>query len=359
MSEVKKWRSTSPSQLSTFADCRRKWWRVSVNGERQPPTAAAERGSKIHAELEAYLMHGAPLSDGTARAMAQHLPFAGSVSEAAVEVAFTWRPDGWPVPIRGRVDLVDLARAGAGDVVVGITDHKTTGSLEHAKTERDLARDPQALLYSGAAFAGALEGVPAADSGSPLRFRLLYGTTRAPYQVREVTALMSSAGVSAGLDMLAERAHEQGSTAQAQAWADVEPSYSACEKYGGCPFMSRLRPLRLSRLRPLRLSRLRPLRLSRLRPLRLSMRLTHLTGSLMGRRSLMTSPPASLKRSRLRWGVSSRRPPPLRWESSRRLSLRAWRLSLRVRALCTRPTRGQLRAQRAPLLLSGLMCWLK
>jgi hypothetical protein len=235
MSELKKWGSTSPSQLSTFGDCKRKWWRVSVNGERQPPTAAAERGSKIHAELEAYLIKGEPLSDGTARAMAQLLPFAGHVPEHAVEVGFTWRPDGWPVPIRGRVDLVDLTRGGD---VIGITDHKTTGSLDNAKSERDLARDPQALLYSGAAFAGALEGVPAADEGAPLRFRLVYGTTRAPYQVREVAAPMSSAGVSAGLEMLAERARDQAATSEAQAWADVEPSYSACDKYGGCPFLS-------------------------------------------------------------------------------------------------------------------------
>jgi hypothetical protein len=234
VSERKAWGSTSPSQLSTFSDCARKWWRVSVNGERPPSTAAAERGSRIHEELERYLIDGAPLASGTARAIAQHLPFGGSVSAAAVEVAFTWAPPGWPVPIRGRVDLVELARGGE---VVGITDHKTTSSLDYAKTERDLARDAQALLYSGAAYAGALDGVPAADEGEPLRFRLVYGTTRAPYTAREVSAYLSAGAVSTGLERLAEKAHAQASTATAPAWADVAPSYGSCDKYGGCPFL--------------------------------------------------------------------------------------------------------------------------
>lgn len=235
MSAPKPWRSTSPSQLATFSDCRRKWWRVSVNGERPPSTAAAERGSKIHAELEAYLMHGAPLSDGTARAMSPFLPAAGSVPAHAVEVAFEWAPPGWPVPVRGRVDLVELDGAGA---VVGITDHKTTASLNYAKSVQDLARDPQALLYSGAAFSGALDGVPAADEGAPLRFRLLYGTTRAPVSTREVSASFSASGVSHALERLGERASAQAATSEAAAWLDVEPSYSACDKYGGCPFLS-------------------------------------------------------------------------------------------------------------------------
>ena len=228
----KPWRSTSPSQLSTFQDCARKWWRVSVNGERPPSTAAAERGSKIHEELENYLMHGREVSDGTARAMLSSLPPAGSVPSERVEVGFEWKPDGWPVPIRGRVDLVEAV----GGVELAITDHKTTASLQYAKSERDLKRDPQALVYSAAALQGALEGIEAGRA-ERVRFRLLYGTTRPPYQVRSVARVFEGDELLEGVERLGERVNEQAQTSEAPAWVDVFPNYGSCDKFGGCPFL--------------------------------------------------------------------------------------------------------------------------
>ena len=99
------WASTSPSQLSAFKLCRRRWWRESVNGERTPSGPAAERGSAIHAELEAYLGEGVAPVDGVARSMLRALPAPGSIPRAQIEVDFSFTPEGWPVPVRGRVEI--------------------------------------------------------------------------------------------------------------------------------------------------------------------------------------------------------------------------------------------------------------
>jgi hypothetical protein len=156
VAQIKKWRGTSPSQISTFRDCARKWWRISVNGERQPSSPAAERGSRVHEQIEAYLEHGTQPTDGAALAMLPNLPEAGTVAGELIEVAFAYQPEGWPVPIRGRVDLLDPE---SGRII----DHKTTASLSYAKSAEMLPFDPQAIAYSAAALEGAL-GV---DLGDP------------------------------------------------------------------------------------------------------------------------------------------------------------------------------------------------
>lgn len=225
------WRSTSPSQLSTFNDCRRKWWRISVNGERQPPTVSAQRGSRVHNELENYLMHAKPCVDGTAVAMTRHLAPAGSVDPALVEVGFEFTPQGWAVPIRGRIDLIELENN-------RITDHKTTSNLKWSKSEEELQRDPQALIYSAVALLGGLDNIELHD---PLKFRLVYGTTKSPIQTKTVETIIDKRQAVAGLEMFNDTVKNQMITSKADGWLDVEPNYQSCDKYGGCPFSEECR----------------------------------------------------------------------------------------------------------------------
>lgn len=228
------WGATSPSQLSAFRLCARKWWRESVNGERRPSGPAAERGSLIHAQLEQYLEHGAPPDDGVARSMLRLLPGAASIPRAQIEVDFAFTPAGWPVPVRGRVDLVELAVGGG---YARITDHKTVGSLSASqKGEYELRADPQALLYSHAALVGALGDL--GPLGEPLTFRLVYGETAAPYRVAVSSVTWGAADLVEGVDALGEAARAQSVQAAAPSWGDVAPNYSACDRFGGCPFFT-------------------------------------------------------------------------------------------------------------------------
>lgn len=205
-----------------------------MNGERTPSGPAAERGSAIHAELEAYLGEGVAPVDGVARSMLRALPAPGSIPRAQIEVDFSFTPEGWPVPVRGRVDLVELAEGGGR---ARITDHKTVSSLSASqKGEYELRADPQALLYSLAAFEGALGEL--GPLGEPLTFRLLYGETTAPYRVAMSSLSWSRAELVEGVAALGELARDQSALSTSPAWGEVEPNYSACDRFGGCPFFS-------------------------------------------------------------------------------------------------------------------------
>ena len=227
MQEPPRWRGTSPSQISTFKDCARKWWRISVNGERPPSSPAAERGSRVHEQIEAYLEHGTQPTDGAALAMLPNLPGAGSVAGELIEVAFAYTPPGWPVPIRGRVDLLDPEHG-------RIIDHKTTASLSYAKSPEMLPFDPQAIAYSAAALEGAL-GIKIGD-GEGIRFRLSYATTRGASRALIVERELSRAEVSAGVEALGATVRAQWETSQIKSWGEVAPNPESCSKYGGCPF---------------------------------------------------------------------------------------------------------------------------
>jgi len=236
VSDLRAWASTSPSQLSAFKLCARKWWRESVNGERRPSGPAAERGSLIHAQLEAYLERGgagALPEHGTARAMVRALPPAASIPREQIEVDFSFTPAGWPVPVRGRVDLIELA---AGGGYARITDHKTAINIDASqKGEYELRADPQALLYSHAALVGALGDL--GPLGEPLTFRLVYGETGAPYRVAVSSVTWGAADLVEGVEALGEAARAQSVLAAAPAWGEVAPNYSACDRFGGCPFL--------------------------------------------------------------------------------------------------------------------------
>ena len=225
MSERRQWSSTSPSQLSTFRDCRRKWFRVSVLGERPPSSPAAERGTRVHEQIEQWLMNGVAPTDGTARAMLRHLPPGGSVSPDHVEQSFDLTPPGWVARVRGRIDLIDPETN-------QIIDHKTTATLNYAKSEQDLATDTQAIIYSSVALSGSL-GI---EFNEPLKFTLSYGTTRGAVKTALVSRTFTRAELSGPLARIGEEVSEQRDTSQALEWSEVEPNYQSCDKYGGCPF---------------------------------------------------------------------------------------------------------------------------
>ena len=225
MTERKTWDSTSPSQISTFRDCRRKWYRVSVLGERPPSTAAAERGTRVHEQLEQWLMNGVAPTDGTARAMMRALPKGGSVSPDLVEQGFDLTPKGWAARVRGRIDLIDPDTN-------QIIDHKTTSSFNYMKTEEDLATDTQAVIYSAVALSGALGH----KFNEPLRFTLNYGTTKGATRTAIVSRTFTRAELEEPLHLIGGEVSEQLTTSKALKWSEVEPNYQSCDKYGGCVF---------------------------------------------------------------------------------------------------------------------------
>jgi hypothetical protein len=131
----------SPTQISTFRGCKRKWaWRV-VAGIVAPPSPAAELGTAVHNELEKYL-RGGQIDFRTevgyiAASGIEHLPRPGTPG-LRIEGDFYFQGP-WEHQYSGRIDFT---------VPGTIGDHKTTKNFVWQKTEQDLLTDEQSIIYS-------------------------------------------------------------------------------------------------------------------------------------------------------------------------------------------------------------------
>jgi hypothetical protein len=137
--ELRSWNHGSVSQIKAFRRCPSLWYAEKVYGLTRPSTKATELGSKVHDELEAYLVEGrAPGAIGAAGLHRLPVP---PIRRELVETFFALDDqelDG--VFVVGKIDLVEPAAR-------RITDHKTTSSFRYIKSAEELASDPQAILY--------------------------------------------------------------------------------------------------------------------------------------------------------------------------------------------------------------------
>lgn len=250
---MRDWKSVSPSQFNTFADCKRQWWFQSVLGLPTPQRASAALGEAVHEQLEAYIDTG-KLPDDTsagciARAGLSLLPAPGT---AWTEVSMSDRKKGdrdketlsgippmqlAGVKVNGFIDLLDLT--GPRPLVL---DHKTTSDLKYAKTEDQLREDPQMVLYGTFALvAAASQGVEAeeVDTG-----HVVYLTKGAPLAKKTVVTLGRKhlAAERKKLEVLVE---EMKGYARERSPDAVPGEPTSCNKYGGCHFRDKCSALGL------------------------------------------------------------------------------------------------------------------
>ena len=151
----------SPSQASTWEDCRAGWGWSRVRGK--VPNEYAAFGDRGHLVAERWLRDGIPPNPDEPEgacilAGIDRLPMPGT---ALVETRFDFMsdghqvgyydpehpdatPEGW-AHYTGRIDF--LYGYDPGRVIV-VGDHKTTGNLTYAKDEDVLRADPQRIIYS-------------------------------------------------------------------------------------------------------------------------------------------------------------------------------------------------------------------
>lgn len=254
---------TSPSALDTFGvegfkgfegeACERKWGWDKICGIRKAPSASAEDGSKIHTVLENYLMtgvidHSDPRIGAIASSGTHLLP--PLVHEIEVKGRFhsprnplivyrlrkdfgvhpfNWDENGQPTPGRGRP-------------LIG--DHKSTKSIDsYAKSERDLHRDIQAVVYAKSEIdRWAPYGVDAVDG-----LWVYYETGKVRRaEVRRWT--MGRDEIEKSFEKIELRAERIASIVQASRASDATPeakrlrvlslpyNAQACTAFGGCPY---------------------------------------------------------------------------------------------------------------------------
>lgn len=143
----------SPTQLSMFSACQRKWFFSYPLGYKPPETESQRTGKKIHGELEAYVKDGVWPADPRAEEALRHLPplvenlvHAEPRVDRSVVVPGVTDVPGAPVErhFLGFIDLLSLT----DPAVPHIVDYKTMSDLVYAKTEYELEKDLQLNCYA-------------------------------------------------------------------------------------------------------------------------------------------------------------------------------------------------------------------
>lgn len=235
----KAWDHGSPSQITTFRRCHRKWFFESVRGFRSPSTAAQERGTEIHAQLETYHKTGKTPTDKAALAAIEYMPAPGTVRPEHIEFGFQlWIP-GAPVPMIGFIDLLEPPRL--------VTDYKSTSDFVYMKAPEQLQGDPQSVTYCVVSCAPQVIGAPFDYKGEtlypvepvwhgPTEFRHVYMRTRGAAIARESRVLYDTRDTLFGeLDGITRDLTAMHGLSRAVTPEEVPANTDACDDYNGCP----------------------------------------------------------------------------------------------------------------------------
>lgn len=213
----------SPTQISTYKLCPRKWALGSIAGVKAPQAASAALGEAVHAALEAWLEAGTLPDPSTeagaiATSMLQHEPTPKTV---AVEQWLTVTRDGYT--LRGRGDAIRFEPA-------LVVDHKTTSDIATwSKTADVLEHDEQAVIYAAAL----LERSTACQS---VEVRFVYGQTRGARKSKPVTVHLSREHVARVLEQDIEPVARQIVRAKRTITdaSELPRNPAACDAFGGC-----------------------------------------------------------------------------------------------------------------------------
>ena len=226
----------SASQIDIARACLRKWAFRYTQGLPKPPTQPGDiLGSKVHEVAEAYLKFGTAPNRSTREGaiFLKGLPYLPPPGTGGVEGYFTLELDG--MCFQGYIDLatrgVVLPQWSLGHYPI-VLDHKTSSNpLKYGKKAQDLLGDPQAILYT------IRRGIDANTAGT-VGLRWLYYRTSTRPKCFAVDMVWSGAQAHAQYEKLiaplARRLVELH-TNRIDA-NELEPSASACDSFGGCPY---------------------------------------------------------------------------------------------------------------------------
>lgn len=231
----------SPTQISTFLECPRKWaWRRIAHVV-TPQNASAFLGSRVHEVLEDYLREGKRPDFVKDRVVADiatsglHFLPEPKTPGMVLEEEFRFQSPRTSFVYHGYKDVslppgVPVPALGFDGQAPIVIDHKSTKSIgKWAKSTDDLRIDAQSCLYGYDAMFRF--GVPLVDLG------WLYYQTEGPRRATPTTIRLTSRELAPVFDAV-ERVAEEAATALDKKLQplDLPPNVSACGAYGGCPY---------------------------------------------------------------------------------------------------------------------------
>lgn len=232
----------SPSHLSLFEMCPRRWYFQYIMGVKPPSGTGAEFGQRAHSHIDKYLTEGVPVpwdQDDGAAALAgiDHWPNRDDVHKGfvLVEKEILVHRNALPVPYYGVVDLLRVDEA-------AVDDHKfSSDPAKWGATAEQLKYDFQGIIYSaGALSIGARPRVDKRTGKQYVRFGHLQYRSRAPYKCLPVQVEMPVDHVQKELDALDSIVVEMFKVGQIARPEDTpyKEGANSCDKYGreGCFF---------------------------------------------------------------------------------------------------------------------------
>lgn len=216
----------SASQFKEYDLCKRKHWITRFQGLPRTSSPALELGTAVHGAVEAWLTDGLTpdtrTPDGKLAFNVKSLLPPPNTPHVHSEQK-VWLTDIDP-PLLGYIDVLDLRK----DTPV-VIDVKTVSDWKWAKTSEQLAVDRQMIPYAVHALAvSAAPEVTVAHAAVIKRGRLESRWTEVTLPAERVLEVWDD------LKALAGRMKE---TAKAETYDAVEPDWTACGAYGGCPYI--------------------------------------------------------------------------------------------------------------------------
>jgi hypothetical protein len=240
----------SASQLDAFADasaapfvggegCNRAWWFEKILGIPKPPKVSADRGVLIHKRSEQYLKTGDPahLADGLMLAK-DLLPDPALLQQGRLKVEH---------PVSAKV-VDGVVLKGFVDIWLPwqIDDIKTSNDPRWFKTPEEIRSNLQMNIY------GYINGVTH-GTGRNGTVRLAHIQLHVP---RNTVTVVSARRVEVEVPIDATRkvwtdrvvplTRRMQEVAQIDDPSRVTPNWSACSRYGGCPYQDRCAALKLA-----------------------------------------------------------------------------------------------------------------
>lgn len=228
----------SPSQMSTFHDCKFKWYAEKKlkwsQGEEKVSLAV---GTKTHIQKERYRQEGILPEYAHARVMIENPDYPaiepGELIEEPRDMNLGLFLE--KVPVKGKIDL--RQRKGSRTYIF---DWKTTKTLRYAKTKEELAANDQLVVYAMHEFVTNPECEEVVLGHGYMTTGYLYNSKEkpkakvvwtVPLQRQHIEPLFEAMGFTVqNMKIVAGFDYEE---------AAKHRNWSACNKYGGCPYKAR------------------------------------------------------------------------------------------------------------------------
>jgi len=231
----------SPSQIKSASLCPRKWHGETVLGFRQPDDPSTLLGRATHEVMQQYLegtldheLAPSRQPEAVFLPAIKFLPHPNTphlLCEQEVLIPAEVFDSG--KPLFGFLDVLVLLYFDEErqEEVLWVIDLKTTSNLAYMKSEEELRKDPQALIYSWSGLQRCLEDLNFMHS--TVRFTHVYARTRGGYYGAESSAYFTPEELRTGLQQLATFCRQM-LVWESMPFEEVPYNMDGCGKYRGC-----------------------------------------------------------------------------------------------------------------------------